>query len=229
MLNSNSNFTRALVALPLVSVLIQLNGCATIFTGTSDTLKFDANVPGVRLTIDGQYKGELPLTLTLSRNFMNGEQFKAKFERAGYQTQEFQLKRQFNYVAILDITSIPTSGGIDLLTGSLMKFSPDEYHVHMLRKGESPGSVEFERSKRLYRYALMNYRKVQMDIIHGGGEYLESLASALSGTRGGADFVITEQALCNAPVLLEASGAHDFIHRFNGMLTGHPSLRAYRM
>ena len=229
MLNSNSDLTRLLLALPLVSALIQLSGCATIFTGTTDTLKFDANVPGVRLTIDGQYKGELPLTLTLSRNFMNGEQFKAKFERTGYQTQEFQLKRQFNYVAILDVTSIPTSGGIDLLTGSLMKFSPDEYHVQMLKKGESPGSAGFERSKRLYRYALMNYRKVQLDIIHGGGEYLESLASALSGTRGGADSVITERALRNAPVLLEASGAHDFIHRFNDMLASHPSLRAYQM
>src|SRR6266568_2883792 len=176
MLNSNSNFTRLLLALPLVSALIQLSGCATIFTGTTDTLKFE-----------------------------------------------------FNYVAILDVTSIPTSGGIDLLTGSLMKFSPDEYHVHMLKKGESPGSAGFERSKRLYRYALMNYRKVQLDIIHGGGEYLESLASALSGTRGGADSVITERALRNALVLLEASGAHDFIHRFNGVLAGHPSLRVYRM
>src|SRR5258708_36772080 len=183
MLNSNSNFTRLLLALPLVSALIQLSGCDTIFTGTTDTLKFDANVPGVRVNIEGQYKGELPLTLTLSRNFMNGEQFKAKFERAGYQTQEFQLKREFNYVAILDVTSIPTSGGIDLLTGSLMKFSPDEYHVQMLKKGESPGSAGFERSNRLYRYALMNYRKGQLAIIHGGVEYLESFASAHLGSR----------------------------------------------
>ena len=229
MLNGNSSFTRLLLVLSLVSAPIQLNGCATIFTGTTDTLKFNANVPGVRLTIDGEYKGELPLTLTMSRNFMNGQQFKAKFEAAGHETQEFQLKREFNYVAILDITSIPTSGGIDLLTGSLMKFSPDEYHVQMLKKGKSPGSAEFERSMRLYRYALMNYRKVQLDIVHGGGEYLESLASALSGTRGGADSVITEQALRNAPVLLEASGAHDFIRRFNDMLAGHPSLRVYQM
>jgi len=39
-----------------------------------------------------------------------------------------------------------------------MKFSPDEYHVQMMKKGKSPGSAEFERSMRLYRYALMNYR-----------------------------------------------------------------------
>ena len=229
MLTSNSNFTRLFLVSAVVSALIQLNGCATIFTGTTDTLTFNANVPGVRLTIDGEYKGKLPLTLTMSRNFMNGQQFKAKFEAAGYETQEFQLKREFNYVAILDITSIPTSGGIDLLTGSLMKFSPNEYHVQMLKKGESTSSPEFERSKHLYRYALLNYRKVQQDIIHGGGEYLESLASALSGTRRETDSVITEEALRNAPVLLTASGAHDFIHRLNEMLASHPSLRVYRM
>jgi len=229
MLNSNSNFTRALLVLPLVSALIHLNGCATIFTGTTDTLTFDASVPGVRLTIDGQYKGELPLTLTMSRNFLHGGEFKAKFEKAGYETQEFLLKREFNYVAILDVTSIVTSGGVDLLTGSLMKFSPTEYHIQMLQTGKSPKSADFERSKSLYRYALTNYRNVQRDISRGGGEYLASFASALSGTRGGAGSVITEQALRNAPVLLEASGAHDFIHRFNDVLAGHPNLRVYQM
>jgi hypothetical protein len=214
------SFGRLLLLLPLC-------GCATIFTGTKDAIKFDANAPGVRLTIYGQYKGELPLTFDISRNFMNGEQFKVKFEAAGYETQEFQLKREFNWVAVLDITSIPTSGGIDLLTGSLMKFSPTEYHVQMRKKGE--GSAEFERSKRLWRYALVNYRNVQLGILHGGGEYLESLASALSGTRGGADAVIREQALRNAPVLLEASGAHDFVHRLNDVLAGQPSLHGYRI
>jgi hypothetical protein len=229
MLIRESNITRLFLALPVVLALMHLNGCATIFTGTTDTLKFDANVPGVRLTIDGQYKGELPLTLTMSRNFMNGEQFKAKFEKQAYETQEFQLKREFNNVAILDITSIPTSGGIDLLTGALFKFSPTEYHVQMLSRAKSASSVEFKRSKNLYRYALTNYHHLQRDIARGGGEYLTSFASALSGQQGDADTVITEQALRNAPVLLEASSAHDFVHRFNDMLAGDPALRVYRM
>jgi hypothetical protein len=227
MFKGNFKFTQLLVALPLVLTLMQLHGCATLFTGTTDTLKFDASVPRVRLTIDGQYKGELPMTLTISRNFMNGEMFKAKFEKAGYQTQEFQLKREFNYVAILDITSIPTSGGIDLLTGSLMRFSPTEYHVQMLKKAEKADSAEFERSKKLYRYALMNYRHLQMDIARGGGEYLASFAIALSGQQG-AD-IIMEQTLRTAPVLLDATSAHDFIHRFNAMLASHPRLRVFRM
>jgi len=214
-------------AVALAWALALLGGCGTIFTGTSDDIKFTANIPGVRLTIDKQPKGELPLTVTQSRGFMNGESFTAKFEAPGYETQEFQLKRQFNTIAALDITSIPTSGGIDFLTGSLMHFAPKEYHIEMQRKGK--GSVEFEREKRLWSYALVNYRRLRMDLARGGGEHLESFASALSGTRGGADAVIAEHALRHAAALLEASDARDFVRRFNGVLASHPDLRVYQM
>ena len=202
-------------------------GCGTIFTGTTDDIKFTSNVPGVRLTIDKQPKGEVPITVKQSRGFMNGESFTAKFEADGYETQEFQLKRNFNTVAVLDITSIPTSGGIDFITGSLMRFEPTEYHIEMRKKGK--GKAEFEREKRLWSFALVNYRRIQMDLAKGGGEHLESFASALSGTRGGVDTVITEHALRNKPVLLEASGPHDFLHRFNEVLAKHPELQNYQI
>jgi hypothetical protein len=218
---------RQFPALLLSSALMQLSGCATIFTGTTDEIRFNANVPGVRLSIDGQLKGTLPVTLTQSRDFMHGQEFRVKLEAPGYETEEFQLKRQFNWVAILDITSVPTSGGIDYYTGSLMHFEPREYHIQMRKRGK--GSAEFERSKRLWRYALVNYRKMQTDILRGGGEYLESFASAVGGTRAGADSSIAEQALRHAPALLEATGPHDFVHRFNDMLADHPGLRVYQM
>lgn len=209
------------LAVPLACAL---GGCGTIFTGTSDELKFTANAPGVRLTIDGQYKGELPLTVVQSRGFMNGETFTAKFEAPGYETQEFRLKRQFNTVAVLDITSITTSGGIDFLTGSLMHFEPKEYHIQMLKKGKS--AAEFERENRAWRYALYNYRRVQIDLARGGGEHLESFASAVGSTEGPA---VTRHALRNAPVLLEASDPHDFVRRLNEVLESDPGLSAYRI
>ena len=42
------------------------------------------------------YQGELPLTVDMSRNFVGGRRFFARFERDGYVTQEFQLNREFN-------------------------------------------------------------------------------------------------------------------------------------
>jgi hypothetical protein len=204
-----------------------MTGCGTIFTGTTDDITFTANIKGVRLTIDKQPKGELPITVKQSRGFMNGESFTAKFEADGYETQEFQLKRNFNTVAVLDITSIPTSGGIDFITGSLMRFEPKEYFIEMRKKGK--GSAEYEREKRLWGYALMNYRRVQSDIARGGGEHLDSFASALSGTRGGVDAAIAEHALRHKPMLLEASSPHDFVRRFNEVLARYPELQIYQI
>jgi len=202
-------------------------GCGTIFTGTTDEIKFEANIPGVRLTIDKEPKGELPLTVVQSRNFMNGETFTARFEAPGYETQEFRLKRQFNTVAVLDITSIPTSGGVDFLTGSLMHFEPKEYHIQMERKGKS--SVELERERRVWRYVLANYRRVQSDLARGGGEHLESFGSMLAGERRGTDSTIVGHSLRHAAELLLASDPHDFVDRLNRTLASDPALRGYRI
>ncbi|HET7766267.1 MAG TPA: hypothetical protein VFK92_14365 [Burkholderiales bacterium] len=209
---------------PMLLACTLMVGCGTIFTGTTDEIKFSANIPGVHLTIDKEPKGELPLTVVQSRGFMNGETFTATFEAPGYETQEFRLKRQFNTVAVLDITSIPTSGGIDFLTGSLMHFEPKEYHIQMERKGK--GSAELEREKRAWSYALVNYRKVQLDLARGGGEHLESFASAVGGAAGSA---VAAHALRNAPTLVEASSPHDFVLRFNEVLGSDPGLSAYRI
>jgi len=195
-------------------------GCGTIFTGTTDDIKFTANIPNVRLTIDHQPKGVIPITVKQSRGFMNGESFTAKFEADGYETQEFQLKRNFNTVAVLDITSIPTSGGIDFITGSLMRFEPTEYHIEMRRKGK--GSAEYEREKRLRAFALFNYRKIQMDLARGDGEYLDSLAATLGGEQGCVE--IKGRLVRHGAALLDASGAHDFVRRLNEVLASDPGL-----
>ncbi len=157
----------------LLPLSLLLAGCATMFTGTTDTLSFDANVPGVRLSIDGRVEGELPLTFEMSRNFVGGKQFMAKFEKPGYQTQEFALSREFNTVAILDVSSTIISGGVDVLTGSIMRFAPKDYHVQMVREGRA----ESQRTLDAVRFALSNWRRLQDDIARGGGEYLDAFAS----------------------------------------------------
>jgi hypothetical protein len=215
--------------LGIVAAAVLALGCATIFTGTTDTLTFSANVPGVRLTLDGQYKGELPLTLPMSRNFVGGQQFIARFEREGYVAQEFKLQREFNAVAILDITSIPTSGGIDVLTGSLLKFSPTDYHVQMLRQGQAATSPEFRRVTGVYRYALVNHRAIQKDLARGGGEHLRAFAVAVCGGDEPAVPAVYEESLRDAPLLLGASTAQELVERTDRMLAASGHLRAYRL
>jgi hypothetical protein len=203
-----------------------LAGCATIFTGTTDTLRFDSSVPGVRLSIDGQFRGELPLTIEMSRSFVGGRQFMARFEKAGYATQEFQLAREFNTVAILDISSTIVSGGIDVLTGALMRFAPREYYVKMVEAGTASRAAA--RSMELHRFALFNFRRLQKDIARSGGEYLATFAAMVGGDAA-AERLVAEASLRNSLVLVGATGAPAFIERFDAMLAADPALRACRL
>lgn len=212
--------------LPLAAASLLLGGCATIFTGTVDTLNFDANVPGVRLTIDGQYQGELPRTVVMSRNFMGGRQFVARFEKEGHLTQEFKLAREFNTVAILDVSSTLVSGGVDVLTGSLMRFSPLDYHVQMLAEGQEATSKEVQLGLTLRRFALVNFQGLQLDLARGGGEHLAALA-ALAGDGDEALARQFEQAALQAAIpLLEAPSAPLFLERLDAVLVAaRPELR----
>ena len=218
-----THWTMLLLAVPLL-----LGGCATIFTGTTDTLTFDSNVPGVRLTIDGRYHGELPLTLEMSRSFVGGQQFIATFEKAGYATQEFRLARQFNAVAILDVSSTLVSGGVDVLTGALMKFSPRAYHVHMLEQGPQPAPAAFWRSVDLWGFGLANFQSIQKDVARGGGEHLSTYAALVAGHDEQDAARVRRRAVERAGLLLAARTGHDFVGGFDRLLAEDPLLRRHR-
>jgi len=212
-----------------VAAAAGLTGCATLFTGTTDDLSFDASVPDVRLSIDGEVQGQLPLTIKMSRNFMGGRRFLARFERAGYATQEFELKREFNTVAILDVSSTIISGGVDVLTGSLMRFAPRQYHVQMVEAGTNSTSVEFQHTLDLYRFALTNYRDLQKDIARGGGYHLVAFTWLICAGDAEARRQVVERSVSRGSSLVGASTAHGFVHEFDRMLAESAALRRYRL
>ncbi len=214
------------VAVALAALLVA--GCASIFTGTTDRVAFDANVPGVRLAIDGQFRGELPLTVEMSRDFVGGQEFVARFERAGYVPQEFRLTRDFNVVSLLDISSPITSGGVDLLTGSLMKFSPREYHVQMLAIGQSATSSAFRRGADRVRFALTNAPELQREIARGGGERLSTFAAMVGGDAATAR-AVEVAVLRDARDLVAAPTAPAFVARVDRLLAADASLAACRL
>ncbi len=219
---------RRVATLGLAFFPVLFGGCATIFTGTSDRLSFDSNVPGVRLTIDGLNKGELPVSIEMSRGFLGGQQFIARFEKPGYLTQEFKLLRDFNVVAILDISSPLTSGGVDLLTGAFVKFSPTAYYLQMLPAEAGPVTSEQRRTEQLHRFALSNFRDLQRDLASGGGEHLATFSWLLASGDEAGSRRITEAALLAAPGLIRSPTAPGFVERFNELLERSPDLHVQR-
>lgn len=163
----------AIASLTAAAIVLLMSGCATIFSGTTDTISFSTNVDPVRVYIGGRFVGTTPLTTTVHRAIGEGPQ--VKFEKEGYGTQAFSLEKEFNWVSVLDVSSLLTSGGIDVLSGAIMKYSKDRYHVEMI-----PGSARLEDGQRQIAFAkfvLLNADNIRADLARDGGEYLETLSA----------------------------------------------------
>lgn len=157
-------------ALLLFSAL--LSGCATIISGTSDKIFFSTNHDPVRVYIDGLNVGKTPLEVVVEKKAGKGRL--VRLEKTGYQTQEFNLKNKFDTVAILDVTSIVTSGGVDVLTGAIMEYSPKKYHIEML---EDDQLISINQSKQIKfaSFVLTNSETIKENLATGNGEALNTL------------------------------------------------------
>lgn len=170
-----SLITTKLIGIVVVSLLF---GCATIFSGTTDVITFTSNTDKVRVYLGGRNVGMTPLTIEVNRQTSKGPM--VRFEKGGYESQEFYLEQKFNTVAILDVFSIVTSGGVDVLTGAIMEFSPRQYHVEMI-------STAITRSQHLQqidfaRFVLLNTNNIQEDLAKGGGEYSSTMFNIIKST-----------------------------------------------
>lgn len=176
--------------------------CATIFTGTKDSITFTSNVGHVRVFMGGRLLGETPLTVDVKRQVGQGPL--VRFVKKGYRTQEFHLEHEFNMVSILDISSIVTSGGIDVLSGAIMKYSPDHYHVEMLANNQT-SLEELQNQIEFAEIVLLNADWVRADLANGGGEYYRAIMS-LATTRGSTPSEFKRWVQKNKVLLTEARG-----------------------
>lgn len=121
------------VALVASSLLV---GCATIFSGTSDDVRFESEPSGAKVVIDGVDRGETPTTVTVSRDALNDK--KVTLQKEGYQDEVFRLQKEFTTVAVLNLGNF-LFWGIDVLTGALFKYRPTQYKQEL--ESESMGSL----------------------------------------------------------------------------------------
>ena len=153
-------------------ISIFLTGCATIFSGTSDEISFSTNVDPVRVYIDGLNVGNTPIKVAVEKKVGSGRL--VRFEKDGYKTEEFNLKNKFDTIAILDITSVITSGGIDVLTGAMMEYSPKQYHIEMLEDNQAIPAIKSKQIQ-FASFVLTNADAIKEDLASGGGEALDAL------------------------------------------------------
>lgn len=113
----------------VVALSLVLSGCATIFSGTNDTIVFESEPAGARVLIDGVDQGVTPLTTSVKRSLGGVD---VTYRLDGYETRTFDLGQEFNTVTIANIFCLAgfwVCGGIDVLTGAVMKYSPRSYNI----------------------------------------------------------------------------------------------------
>lgn len=120
-----------LLSLALVAVVaLTSSGCATLFTGTSDTISFDSEPDGAEILIDGIVQGRTPATIKVKRPGLGDTMVTMRLD--GYDPVTFTLSDEFNAVSILNLAGI-IGWGVDILTGAVMKYDKRAYDVDMSR------------------------------------------------------------------------------------------------
>jgi len=107
-----------------------LAGCATLFSGTSDDIRFESDPSGAEVVIDGIERGETPTTVTVSRDAFNDK--RVTLQKEGYQDEVFRLRKDFATVAVLNLGNF-LFWGIDALSGAMFKYQPTQYSQELDR------------------------------------------------------------------------------------------------
>ena len=115
----------ALIAIAMIGV--NFAGCATIVTGTKDTVLISSVPPGAIVEIQGKVIST-PADVTLSRSFFGSERARATL--TGYQTRRFRIQREFNMWTLGNVVTLFFLTPVDMLSGAIVNY-PDEYEFRL--------------------------------------------------------------------------------------------------
>jgi hypothetical protein len=113
----------------LFVLIFMTTSCATLFTGTKSKVLFTSVPPGAKILVNGVEKGTTPATLKLKRSVFDVTTVTFKLD--GYQSQTMEPETTFQPVTILNLVD-PLGWAIDIATGAIVKFSPNNYEIKMV-------------------------------------------------------------------------------------------------
>lgn len=186
--------------------VVLLGGCATLISGTTDELSFSSNVDPVKVYIDGLKVGETPLKVDVEKKA--GEGRLVRFEKDGYETQEFKLRNKVDWVIISDVSSVIISGGIDVLSGAIMEYSPKQYHIEMVEMS-APDTALGSKQIQFASFVLTMSEEIQENLAIGEGPALDALVELVG--RGQSTYKFSVWLGENTPKLLSAKSPEEFL------------------
>lgn len=121
---------KACVLAVVVCVGLLSSGCATIVSGSKQSVSFTSDPMGAMVNAGG-YMTSTPGALELKTN----KSYTVMFTKEGYQPSSVVISREFNYWVLCNIFWSPIIfTGVDLITGAFWKLDRDSVHGVLIRK-----------------------------------------------------------------------------------------------
>ena len=119
---------KIIMKLSIVSVLIICTSCATVISGTKQTITFESSPSGATVYLDGEPMGVTPFTEKLKKNKYSS----FRVELDGYKTVSRSIGKDVDLVALLSV--FWDLGTTDLATGSAWKYDKNSYYIELQEK-----------------------------------------------------------------------------------------------
>ena len=130
---------KKVVLMMVVFTAFIFTSCATILSGTSDEINFTSDPKGADIMLDGLKVGKTPATVSIKRPGFGNKEITLKLD--GYEDRTFMLQKGFNTMAICNLASWP-GWIIDVVTGTIMKYSKTNYSVDLDPKAFNLNELE---------------------------------------------------------------------------------------
>ncbi len=105
---------------------LSMLGCATIVSGTKQTVSFQSQPEGATVTVDGEVMGKTPVTVSIKKQ----ENPMLTFEKEGYQPIKTNMSTSLNGWFWGNIVIGGFFGSTtDAVSGSMHEYAPDSYFV----------------------------------------------------------------------------------------------------
>ena len=114
----------------LIALCLFMASCATIFTGTTQTIHFTSEPEGAIIWIDGLEVGETPAMVEVEKPAMVKDK-RITLKLDGYADRSFVLKKSFNLVSLLNLFTGTIGFIVDILTGAFFEYSQTVYDINL--------------------------------------------------------------------------------------------------
>ena len=155
-----------------------MTGCATLISGSKQSISISANVDGADVSIvdikenKETYLGKTPYIGEAPRL----KQAKIVVKKEGYKTAEILLESDTNMAFLVNIFCSGVFGtSTDFSSGAIYKYAPGSYMANLAPGKKTADIKKFNKESSMRIFALLNYDRICGDLAVGNGQYLDSI------------------------------------------------------